>query len=130
MLRFAVIAMALMASPAFALTTIICTDAPYELELEVDVLKSNPPQTTWSLRKDGKEAGKGSVEKAFEGVDGFLHTWIWTFQGEQFVAGIALEGGLQASPAPGKYSAKADLFVKAGNVVFDGSTVGCSVVVK
>ena len=130
MLRYALIAISLTTSPAFALTTITCASAPYELELVVDVLKSNPPQTAWSLRKDGKEAGSGSVEKAFEGTDGFLRTWMWAFQAEQFVAGIALEGCVQASPAPGTYAAKADLFVKAGDEVFEGSTVGCRVVVE
>jgi len=123
-----ILAVLLFSNSAFATTQIVCADANHSVTINVDDLKSEPPQSSYSLIKDGGATDAGSTVKIFEGADGFLKLWIWAFRSENFIGGVALTSAKH--PSPGKHAGKADLFVKYQGGYWDATSVDCQIEIK
>jgi hypothetical protein len=128
-----VLGLSLVSAPAFASTIITCAEAPHSIVIDVDVMKSAPPQSSYTVFKDGKEVGAGSLTKTCEGdecSDFLKGIWMWEFMtaDQSAIIGVALSSS--AKPEKGANAAKSDLFVSYEGGFFDGSTVDCTVDVQ
>jgi hypothetical protein len=113
---------------SLAATQITCAANGYSLSLNVDELKSNPPQTSYVLTKDGQKLASGATLKTSEGIHPFLKTWVWEFQSEEVIMGVALTSA--RTPTIGTHTGKSDLLVKYAGGYWDGTTVDCQIVIK
>jgi len=111
-----------------ASTQITCAENKFSVSLNVDELKSNPPQTPYVLTKDGQKVGSGVTLKTKEGIHPFLKTWVWEFQTEEVIMGVALTSA--RTPTIGTHTGKSDLLVKYAGGFWDGTTVDCQIVIK
>ncbi len=121
-------ALVLLPISSMASTQITCGDGVHSVIVDVDVIKTNPPQSPFVLLKQGQVVGRGATAKIGAGSEGPLKTWVWTFRSGEMILGVLSNSS--TLPNPGKHSGSANVMVTLPEGGWDATGVDCQIEIK
>lgn len=128
-MKFSILAASLFVSvPALASTQITCGDGVHSVVVDVDVIKTNPPQSSFVLMKNGRVIGKGTTTKIGAGSQGPFGAWLWTFRGGEMILGVLSNSA--DLPKPGKHAGSANVMVTLPDAGWDSTGADCVIEIK
>ncbi len=74
------LALALVASTANAASRIVCRGGDVSISVDVDVLESNPPQSSISVKRNGQDWGSYSAFTDYREMETFPVQYYWGFK--------------------------------------------------
>lgn len=113
---------------ALAETNISCWQENYEISIKLDELKSNPPQSPYTLKKSGLVIRQGTLVKMKEGLDSLNKRWGWALKGDDAAIGIELVNA--PYPQRGNHAAISDLILSYDGGKWMGIAADCLVEIK